>query len=191
MPRDPSTEADLLPRIAAGDLEAFATLYDRYGATVYGFCLRLLRERGAAEDATQEVFLKLWRAAAGFDPMRGTLRSWLLAITHRECLDRLRARRPETPADPTEWEIADPGAGPVEEAERAAEAGGVRQALAGLQADQRRALALMYYGGYSQSEIATQLGVPLGTIKGRVRLGLQALRRTMAPEGVDDGGGRP
>lgn len=191
MPSDPRAEADLLTRIAGGDLEAFGALYDEYGATVYGFCMQLLRDRGAAEDATQEIFLKLWRAADRFDPAKGALRSWLLTITHRECLDRLRSRRPAAPMDPVEWDMPDPAGGPQEDAERAVSAATVRQALATLQADQRKALMLMYYGGYSQSEIATRLGLPLGTVKGRIRLGLQALRRMLHRQGVEDHGGRP
>lgn len=181
-------EASLLQAVAAGDYDAFARLYDAQSGLVYAFCLRLLGDAAAAEDAAQEVFLKIWRHSARFDSERGSLRSWILAIAHRDCLDRLRARRPAASVDPADlgW-VADPGAAPEEEALRSEDARVVRRALATLAPDQRRALTLMYYGGYSQSEIAGALGVPLGTVKSRARLGLQALRRTLGAGGV---GGR-
>ncbi len=171
--------------VASGDLEAYGALYASSARVVYGLCLRLLGEAGAAEDAAQEVFLKVWRGAARFDPERGSLRTWILAITHRECLDRLRARGPAAPVRPEDLDLLPDSAMPPEdEAVRSAEAECVRAALASLRPEQRRALTLMYFGGYSQSEIALALHLPLGTVKSRARLGLQALRRWMQAEGV-------
>jgi RNA polymerase sigma-70 factor (ECF subfamily) len=183
-------EATTMRAVATGDLAAYETVYDAHARVVYGLCLRMLGDPGAAEDATQEVFLRIWRGAARFDPARGSLRTWVVAIAHRHCLDRLRARRPgqAAAAEALEW-LSDPAPAPAEQAERSVEAARVRGALAALQPDQRRALTLMYFGGYSQSEIAAALGVPLGTVKSRARLGLQALRRWMAAEGAGAGDG--
>lgn len=171
-------------------MTAFGRFYDDHCRLIYAFCLRLLGQPAAAEDAAQEVFLKIWRHAARFDPSRGSPRSWIVAIAHRECLDRLRASRPTALLEPGAIEaVADPGPPPEDAAERSAEARGVRAALSRLNPDQRRSLMLMYYAGYSQSEIAGALGVPLGTVKSRIRLGLQALRRTLEAGGVSADGG--
>jgi RNA polymerase sigma-70 factor (ECF subfamily) len=186
---DGAAEARLMRAVARGDLAAFGALYDRYGSLVYSFCLRLLRDPGAAEEAAQEAFIRIWRGAGTFDPRRGSLRPWLLTVVHRCCLDRLRERRREAePLDPeTAAEVADAGSSPEDEAARGEQARRVRSALAALAPDQRRALTLMYYGGYSQSEISAALGLPLGTVKSRTRLGLQAMRRLLQERGTGRG----
>ncbi len=182
--RAPRTRAEALPAlddqalihsIAAGDQLALAELYERLGAIAYGLSLRVARDPSLAEEAVQDAFLSVWRSAARFDRRRGSARTWLLTLVHRRAVDLVKrsARRPEDPTD----------APPEQPAGSAAEAAGVRDerrrvqtALEGLPARQRQALELAYYGGYSQSEIAGLLGLPVGTIKSRMYVGLSRLR---------------
>ena len=181
----PDVDGALLARVAGGDGAAFDALYARYGHVAEGLAQSILREPGLAEDAVQEAFLAVWRQAPRYDPTRGSVRSWLLTIVRHRALDDLRRRHEDRwVASAALAEIAD-GSDTHELAGRHAAARLVRDALAHLPAAQRAALALAYAGGYSHAEIAQAQGVPLGTVKGRVRLGLRALRRQLAgPEGA-------
>ena len=170
-------DSELARRVAARDRAAFLALYDRYAGRVYGLCLRMLQDSAAAEEVSQETFLKLWARAGQFDPSRGALVSWLLTIARRSALDRFRreARRPRRQPDDSD-EGLDRIPDPSSESEEA-RWGSLRLALQELPAEQRSAIQLAYYQGLSHREIAEFLDIPLGTVKTRIRLGMQRLRR--------------
>lgn len=165
----------LLAQMALGDERALAELYDRFGRVAYGLAVRVLRDRTLAEDAVQDAFLGAWRTAAGFDPTRGTVSTWLMTLVHRRAVDLVRRedRRKTDVLD--DAPIASSGT-TDEEAALREERRRVQSALARLPSDQREALELAYYGGLTQSELAERLGVPLGTVKSRVFAGLGKLR---------------
>ncbi len=173
-----SDEGGLLGGIARGETRAFETLFDRYSRPVYSLALGVLRDAGAAQEVTQEVFLDLWRGAGEFDPARGSPRSWILALAHHKTVDAVRRRRLRM-TEPLE-DQSNHAPDVVEEAVRRLEQGRVREALLGLSTDQREAIVLAYYGGYTQQEIALRLGIPLGTAKTRIRDGMIRLRLTLA-----------
>ena len=164
----------LIGSIAAGDELALGQLYDRFGAVAYALALRVARDPGLAEEAVQDAFLSVWRSASRFDGERGSARTWLLMLVHRRAVDLVRraARRGEKPMQaPPEGAAAS-----TAEADVRAERRRVRTALDSLPARQRQAIELAYYGGYSQSQIAEHLSLPLGTIKSRMFAGLSRLR---------------
>ena len=152
-------------------------LYDRYARVVYAVALRVLQEATAAEDVLQDVFLQLWRNPDAFDASRGSLGAWLAVISRHRAIDRLRKRRPEV--DIEECVIAG-GPDLGDEAERSLVVEKVRLVLAEMNPDQRRALELAYFQGLTHTEIAEKTGEPLGTIKTRIRTGLQLLRAKFA-----------
>jgi len=171
----------LVAIVARGDETALAELYDRVGRMAYGLAYRVLRDARHAEDAVQEAFLAVWRTAAAFSPERAKASTWILTIVHRRAVDMVR-REQRRRTEP--YEIAggqEHGADPS--AEDAAwlhfERTRVQEALAQLPDSQREAIELAYYGGYSQSELAERLGVPLGTIKSRMFAGLARLRELL------------
>jgi RNA polymerase sigma-70 factor, ECF subfamily len=168
------SDLSLLWAIRSGDESAMASLYDRYSSIVYAVALRVLGDTGAAEDVLQEVFMQLWRNPQAFDSSRGNLGAWLGVISRNRAIDSLRKRRPETDiADvvvSVEPDIAT-------EAERALSMKRVRVVLGGMPGAQRTALEMAYFEGLTHSEIAARTGEPLGTIKTRIRAGLQALRK--------------
>jgi RNA polymerase sigma-70 factor (ECF subfamily) len=175
---DPAlSDSELARQVAAHDRAAFLALYDRCAGRVYGLCLRMLQEPAAAEEVSQETFLKLWARADQFDPARGALVSWLLTIARRSALDRIRreARRPALlePRDSDERlsRLPDPASQSEEARWRT-----LRLALQQLPREQRAAIELAYYQGLSHREISDYLGIPLGTVKTRIRLGMQRLR---------------
>jgi len=163
----------LLMRVARGDRVAFAELYDRYASAVYGACLRVLREPQAAEDAAQEAFTAIWRHATAFDAARGAAGAWIGRVARNAALDanRRRALRVTAP----EVDPVDEGQTPEELAVAADEAFRLRLALETLPERERIVLALAYSDGFTQSEIAEHLGLPLGTVKTRTRSGLARL----------------
>jgi len=174
----PATEAvELVAQVARGDREAFGRFYDGYASLVFAMALRLLRARSEAEDLLQEVFLQAWRRAATYDPDRGNPEAWLVTMTRTRGIDKLRSRRRrEERIRPVEDESpADQGA-VASGADRSEAKLTVMGALAGLPDLQRRVLELAYFDGLTQSEIATRLGEPLGTVKTRMRTGLERLR---------------
>ena len=167
-----SSDGDLLGRIATRDSAAFELLYHRYARPVYGLALRLLGDRGRAEDAVQETFTSIWRSAARYRPERGPGAPWLYAIARNAIVDRARARR-EPLAEHPDAPSREPG--PPERAEQAELSWQVHRALSDLPDHERSVLELAYWSGLSQSEIASFLDIPLGTVKTRTRSGLARL----------------
>lgn len=169
---------------ARSEQTALAELYDRYGRPAYGLALRVLRDEALAEDAVQEAFLGVWRTAARFVPERGTASTWILTLVHRRAVDVVR-REQRRRAEPLEA-APEPGTGSVDdEAWLRLQRERVQQALRQLPDQQREALELAYYGGFTQSELAERLGLPLGTIKSRVFTGLARLRELLGEPGME------
>lgn len=171
-------------RMAEGDHQALGELYDRHARLLYSLALRIVRERGDAEDVLQEAFSQVWRQAGRFEAARGTVAGWLVTVTRSRALDRLRQRRSQ-PGGVADFErfagsVPDPSHALDLQLVTAEQADKVRQALAALPDEQRIPLELAYYEGLSQSEIAAKLGVPLGTIKTRMRQTLRRLREALA-----------
>jgi RNA polymerase sigma factor (sigma-70 family) len=163
---------------------ALAELYDRYGRPAYGLALRILRDEALAEDAVQEAFLGVWRGAARFLPERGKASTWILTLVHRRAVDLVR-REERRRADTLEL-APEPGGGDVdEEAWLRLQRERVQAALRQLPDQQREALELAYYGGFTQSELAERLGQPLGTIKSRMFMGLARLRELLGEPGLE------
>jgi RNA polymerase sigma-70 factor, ECF subfamily len=170
--------AELLQLSARGDESAFAEWYDATSARAFGLAVRILRDRAQAEEVTQESYLDCWRHAARFDPARGSAMSWLLTIVHRKAVDRVRAAESATRRDAA-YGLHQVGVAHDSTAETAAaslEAGRVRAALAGLTIKQRQAVELAFLGGYTHTEVAALLDLPIGTAKTRIRDGLIRLR---------------
>jgi RNA polymerase sigma-70 factor (ECF subfamily) len=181
----------LVALVARGDEDALAELYDRVGRVAYGLALRVLRDERHAEDAVQEAFLQVWRSAATFRAERAKASTWILTLVHRRAVDLVR-REERRQADP----LTDDSAAGVgrEETDEAAwlrfERERVQAALKQLPDVQREALELAYYGGFSQSELAERLGVPLGTIKSRMFAGLARLRELL-DDSTQEGSWKP
>lgn len=169
----------LMAGLAAQDLGALAALYDRYGRLAYTLAYRILGEPEAAEDAVHDAFLLAWRGAGSYRRERGSARGWLLSIVHHRSVDVLRRKTAFRPAplEAAEHHAADSDT--AEEAARNVEQQGVRRVLETLPEAQRRTIELAYFGGYTQVELAALMGVPLGTVKGRMRIGLQKMRRAL------------
>ncbi len=178
----PDVSIRLLQEIARGDRDAFTRFYDLHAALVHTFALRILRERGEAEEVVQDVFVQVWRQAETYSTDRGSPEAWLVMMTRSRGIDKLRSRRrrdemvrpAENPDRLPELAVLESASGP---AEARATLGG---ALADLPAAQRSVLELAYFDGLTQSEIAARLGEPLGTVKTRMRSGLERLRGLLA-----------
>lgn len=173
------TDEQLMGRVAAGDVRAFETIYDRYHRQAYWLAQRITGSAGGAEEATQDAFISLWRRAASFDGDRASLRTWLFALVRYRSID---ARRRETHRV-LHQELTQDAAERIEAPERTEERvlasdadDRVRRLIAELPPAQREVLDLAYLAGYTQNEIAARVGIPLGTVKGRTRLGLGRLR---------------
>jgi len=176
----------LMSLVGLGDAAAFAVLYDRHGRAAYSLAHRMMGEKQAAEDLTQDAFIKVWRSAGGYRAGRGSVRTWILSIVHNRSIDQLRslASRRRTQE---KVEVEAPRSQPSEafaEAWRNAQRDQVREALATLPSEQLEILELAYFSGHTQVEIARMLGVPLGTVKGRTRLGLKKLGSHFRPRAV-------
>src|SRR5512132_1887316 len=169
---DECTDGELITRSAEGDRDAFDVLYRRYSRPVFGLALRRLGDRGRAEDAVQETFASIWRAARSYRPERGPGAPWLYAVARNAITDRGRARS-EPPAEVPD--SASPDAGPPERAESGWTAWRVHRALEELNTNERSVIELAYWSGLSQSEIAEFLNIPLGTGKTRTRAALARL----------------
>ncbi len=170
-------DEDLMPLVGLGDAAAFGVLYDRHGRAAYSLAYRMMGEKQAAEDLTQDVFLKVWRSAGGYRAGRGSVRTWILSIVHNRSIDQIRslASRRRTQE---KVEAEAPRSQPSEafaEAWRSALRDQVREALGKLPSEQLEILELAYFSGHTQVEIARMLDLPLGTVKGRTRLGLKKL----------------
>jgi RNA polymerase sigma-70 factor (ECF subfamily) len=175
----PLADEDLISLVAVGDAEAFALLYDRHGRVAYSLAYRLMNGRQPAEDLVQEAFIKVWRSAGGYRAGRGSVRTWILAIVRNRSIDQLRsdASRRRTRE---EVEASAPTSEPSEafaEAWRNTRQELVREVLRTLPREQQRILELVYFSGHTHVEIAERLCLPLGTVKGRMRLGLKKLRK--------------
>ncbi|MCS7257442.1 MAG: sigma-70 family RNA polymerase sigma factor [Thermomicrobium sp.] len=177
------SDSELVARIRQRDRSALAALYDRYARSVYSLVLSIVRDRSVAEDIVQELFVQLWQYPDLYDAGRGAFAPWFLRMARNRAIDALRRRQRDRrlqerlsrvewwdPDDPDEWTMLG------EEATR------VRQALAELESEQRQVLELAYFGGLTQREIAERLGIPLGTVKTRVRTALRRLADVLAGE---------
>ena len=167
-----ASDGELISMVGSGDRSAFDALYRRYARPVFGLALRRLGDRGRAEDAVQETFASVWRAAGSYKPERGPGAPWLYAVARNAIVDNGRAKR-EPPVDAPEEVATDDS--PAERAESGWVAWRVHRALAELPENERQVIELAYWGGRSQSEIADLLGIPLGTVKTRTRTGLARL----------------
>jgi RNA polymerase sigma factor (sigma-70 family) len=183
----------LVALVARGDEHALGELYDRIGRIAYGLALRVLRDEQLAEDAVQEGFLAVWRSAAGFRAERAKASTWILTLVHRRAVDTVRReerRRAEPLGDEAAAGLGDSRASTEEAAWLRFERERVQAALGKLPDVQREALELAYYGGFTQSELAERLGVPIGTIKSRMFAGLSRLRELL-DESSEEGSWKP
>ena len=175
----------LVALAARSEQSALAELYDRFGRPAYGLALRILRDESLAEDAVQEAFLTLWRTAARFVPERGKASTWILTLVHRRAVDLVR-REERRRADALEQAPEQVSRDTVdEEAWLRLQRERVQDALRKLPDQQREAIELAYYGGFTQSELAERLGQPLGTIKSRMFMGLARLRELLGEPGLE------
>lgn len=178
---DPSVLVTLIGRASRGDEGAFAELYDLTSSNVFGLARRVVRDPAQAEEVAQEAYLEIWRQSARFDAARGSALAWMLTIVHRRAVDRVRSaesaherdRRYAAVGDGPEYDVVDEAVTANLEQAR------VRRALETLTDVQREAVTLAYYGGYTHREVSDLLGVPLGTVKTRMRDGLIRLRDTL------------
>ena len=165
-----------------GDVRAFEVVYDRHGSSAFSVAYRMVGNRGVAEDITQEAFLSIWRSRYRYERTRGSVRSWVLGIVHHRTIDALRRNlvheRRRASAEGIEEREEAPELTDVE-AVRRDEAREIQTALSELPDEQSRVIDLAYFGGYTHTEIAGILEMPVGTVKGRMRLGLEKLRRSM------------
>jgi RNA polymerase sigma factor (sigma-70 family) len=179
------SDAELVRAVAGGDPSALGRLYDRYGRAAYSLARRICVDDGLAEEVVQEVFLAFWRDPLRFDPQRGSFSAWLLTLVHHKSVDAVRrestVRRRTVSATAAADDLFTPGPAADDPALGAIVAGQVRDALGSLPPEQRHALALAYFGGYTQREVAVLTGVPLGTVKSRMFAGVQRMRAVLGP----------
>lgn len=183
-----AAHADWMRAVADGDADAFEQLYDEFADVVYSIAIQMLRDRGRAEDAAQDVWVKVWNAAGSFDPARASVATWITTLAHRHLIDLLR-RAKARPGDRIGSEPGDETAARVSTGEDVAETATdvayveeIRVAMGQLNDDQRRVIELAYFSGLTQSEIAERLGKPLGTVKTYMYQGMRRLRDVL---GVD------
>ena len=173
-----------MPWIGRKDAEAFEVFYDRHGGASFSLAYRILGDRTAAEDCIQEAFISIWRSGGKFDATRGSVRSWTLSIVRNRAIDALRSKAGKAPKltfdDDAILESRPAEERTEDEALRRETATEVRGAISQLPGEQSKVIELAYFGGFSQSEIARMLNVPLGTVKGRMRLGLEKIRGELA-----------
>ncbi len=185
-------DEDLMTLVERKDADAFAVVYDRHGGAAYSLAYRIVGDPSLAEDVTQEAFISVWRSGARFDAARGSVRTWTLGIVRNRAIDALRRSAGSAPKLDLDDEAvleSRPAAELTDsEAIRRETARKVRGALSELPAEQSEVIGLAYFGGFTHSEIAEMLGMPLGTVKGRMRLGLEKIRNTLAEH---LGGGGP
>jgi RNA polymerase sigma-70 factor (ECF subfamily) len=177
-------DEELMPLVSDRDPEAFEVLYDRHGGAAYSLAYRVVGDRAAAEEVTQEAFISVWRSGARFDSARGSVRSWLLSVVRNRAIDFLRSRAGKAPKlnfdDETALEQRPAAERTEAEALRHETAAELRGALGKLPGEQSQVIELAYFGGFSHSEISQILGLPMGTVKGRMRLGLEKIRGELA-----------
>jgi RNA polymerase sigma-70 factor (ECF subfamily) len=177
-------DEELMPLVGGRDPEAFEVLYDRHGGVAFSLAYRIVGDRAAAEEVTQEAFISVWRSGARFDAARGSVRSWLLSVVRNRAIDFLRSKAGRAPKldfdDEAVLEQRPAAERTEEEALRRETAGEIRGALGKLPGEQSKVIELAYFGGFSHSEIAEILSLPMGTVKGRMRLGLEKIRGELA-----------
>ena len=177
---------DLIAKIERGDQEAFSRLYDQSSPHIYGLVLRMVNQPQIAEEVTMDVYVQVWKQAQGYNLNRGTPMGWLVTLARSRAIDRLRSGRVERVHVTSIEEIGgleSEEANPEDQSSGRQRAEIVRTALTILPREQRESLMLAYFGGYSQSEISKQLGIPLGTVKTRIRMAMIRLREALAPYG--------
>ncbi len=175
-------DRELVRRVVDGDEDAFRGLFRRYGPTALAVARRIVRQPFLAEEIVQEVFLAVWRNPGGYDPQRGSVKAWLMGMTHHRAVDAVRreeANRRRTEEAVPETDVEDPAVVVVEELGLPEERRAVRSALDALPPEQRQVIELMYYRGLPQSKIAETLELPLGTVKSRTLLGMRKLRTSL------------
>jgi RNA polymerase sigma-70 factor (ECF subfamily) len=179
------SDEELLQAISAHDVTSLEAFYARYGGLAFSLALRVTANRETAEEVVQEAFLSTWRRASTYEPGRGSARTWLLGIVHHRAIDMVRARVSRGPTVVLDdiGEISG-GGDPWPEVQQTLDRETIVGALGSLPDEQRRCIELAYFGGYSYPEIAQQLNVPLGTIKSRLRLGLQRMRALLVEQGL-------
>ena len=181
--RPGSDLAGLLALVARGDQSAFAAVYDRAAAQVFGLVRRVIRDPAQSEEVTQEVMLEVWRSASRFDPHRGSAMAWLMTLAHRRAVDRIRSGQAAAEREVRAAAATGPGYDMVaEEVETRLDAQRVRRCLESLTDLQRESVTLAFYGGYTYREVASLLGVATGTVKTRMRDGLIRLRDCLGTE---------
>ena len=177
------TDRELIRRVAAREPEAFEALYRRYSPAAFGLAVRVLRQPFLAQEVVHDAFSAVWNAPEAFDPSRGPFRTFLLSLVHHRAVDAVRReerlRERERRANPPEVPVEDVEEVVVEEAEVADRRRAVRDALAALSPEQREAVELMYFKGWTQERIARETGVPLGTVKSRVFAAMRRLRQVL------------
>jgi RNA polymerase sigma-70 factor, ECF subfamily len=180
-------DEELMALIAKGQARAFETIYERHGGAAFSLAYRMCGSRSLAEDVAQEAFLSIWRSGGRYDRARGSVRTWVLGIVHNRAIDVLRRtvvhERRRASDEGIEERFEAPERTEVEAARRE-EASTIRGMLETLPDEQSRVIELAYFGGFTHSEIAEMLGAPIGTVKGRMRLGLEKLRGQLAPQGA-------
>jgi RNA polymerase sigma-70 factor (ECF subfamily) len=180
-------DEDVMQLVRRGDARAFEVVYERHSSAAFSLAYRMMGTRAGAEDVTQDAFLSMWRSGARYDRARGSVRTWVLGIVHHRAIDALRRatvhdrRRAGDEGIEERFEARERT---DVEAARREEAGTVRGALGSLPADQCQVIELAYFGGFTHTEIAGMLDAPVGTVKGRMRLGLRKLRDELDREGV-------
>jgi RNA polymerase sigma-70 factor (ECF subfamily) len=180
-------DEELMSLVAKGEARAFETIYERHCGAAFSLAYRMCGSRAQAEDVAQEAFLSIWRAGGRYDRARGSVRTWVLGIVHNRAIDALRRtvvherRRASDEGIEERFEARERT---EIEAARREEAETIRDMLDALPAEQSRVIELAYFGGFTHSEIAEMLGAPIGTVKGRMRLGLEKLRGQLAPQGA-------
>jgi RNA polymerase sigma-70 factor, ECF subfamily len=180
-------DEDLMQLVQRAEAAAFEVVYDRHAGAAFSLAYRMCGARQLAEEVVQEAFLSIWRSGARYDRGRGSVRTWILGITHHRAIDALRRgvvqarHRASDEGIEERFEATDRTDAEVARREEALE---IRGALELLPDDQRRAIELAYYGGFTQSEIAEMLDIPIGTVKGRMRLGMEKMRDRLAPAEV-------
>jgi RNA polymerase sigma-70 factor (ECF subfamily) len=180
-------DEELMTLVARGEARAFETVYDRHCGAAFSLAYRMCGSRALAEDVAQEAFLSIWRSGGRYDRARGSVRTWVLGIVHNRAIDALRRsvvhdrRRASDEGIEERFEARERT---DVEAARRDEAKQIRGMLETLPEDQSRVIELAYFGGFTHSEIAEMLGAPIGTVKGRMRLGLEKLRGQLALQGV-------
>jgi len=182
------SDAEVMEEIIAGSAGAFEELYDRYSARAFRIARSVCRDYGAAEDAVQEAFVSIFKNRANYQSQRGTVAAWVLMVALSRAIDvsRVRAKHATRRASDDSLAALPEPADVMEQAGARIDATRVRTALAALPEEQREAITLAYYGALTHTDIAERLDIPFGTVKGRIRLGLNKLRLDFAPAGVSE-----